>query len=292
MEYAQISSRDADAAHFSAVRAAEGRGVSQSWQAAFDHLLRSAKLGSRLGQSELAALSGEWSLAAGILKGETVPAHDWPRLRSSIDLPRLLEPPPCRVISESPRFVGVINVAEPEMCEWLIARARPKIARASVYAGFKNRVLHEARTGSSYSFRGRSKGLILAILRARIAMVTETKVHAMENAQILHYTAGQEYKHHFDIILDPNAPGYAEKFAQGRQRVVTFLLSLGEGYEGGETAFPAIGLRWKGHRGRGLFFYGVEPGGKLDRRTLHAATPVTGGEKWLFQQFIRGHLQC
>ena len=290
MEYAQISSDDANAAHFAAVRAAEGMGVSQSWQAAFDHLLRSAELGSRLGQSELAALSGEWRLAAEILSGESVRAQDWPLLRSSIDLPKLLEPPTCRVISENPRFVGVINVADREMCEWLIARARPKIARASVYAGFKSRVVHEARTGGSCTFRGRDKDLVLAILRARIAMVTKTKVRAMENAKILHYSAGQEYKRHFDIILDPDAPGYAEKFAQGHQRVMTFLLSLTEDYEGGETAFPVIGLRWRGHMGRGLFFYGVEPDGKLDRRTLHAATPVIGGEKWLFQQFIRGHL--
>jgi prolyl 4-hydroxylase len=69
---------------------------------------------------------------------------------------------------------------------------------------------------------------------------------------------------------------------------MTFLLYLNDDYEGGETEFPVIGLRWKGRKGEGLFFWNVQPGGAPDERTLHAGAPVSRGEKWVLSQWIEG----
>ena len=68
---------------------------------------------------------------------------------------------------------------------------------------------------------------------------------------------------------------------------MTFLLYLNEGYKGGETAFPQLGWQYKGRTGDALFFYNATPDGAPDRRTLHAGTPTTRGEKYLFSQWIR-----
>jgi prolyl 4-hydroxylase len=290
MEHATAAGPEADAAHALAIAAAEGAGVPQDWAAALDHLRHSARLGSRLAQAELAGLAGEWALAHDILAEEAVPEARGPPFDGPIDLAPWLEPPRKRMISEQPRIAAVEDIATPELCAWLIARARAKLARATILdrGTGERRIVSNNRTNSVCDFRGPDSDLILALLRARIAAVTAVPAHTMESAHILHYAVGQEFRPHFDAVLDPGAPDYGEKLAAGRQRVVTFLMALNDDYDGGETEFPALGLRWKARRGRALFFWNVEPGGALDQRSLHAGRPVTRGEKWLLSQWIQG----
>lgn len=67
----------------------------------------------------------------------------------------------------------------------------------------------------------------------------------------------------------------------------TFLIYLNEEYEGGETAFPAIGLRYRGRAGDALFWANLDQQQLPDPLTLHAGLPPTSGEKWVFSQWIR-----
>lgn len=280
MEQETRSSPEADTAHHMAIKAAEGDGVPQDWATALDHLQRSAQLGSRLAQAELTWLAGQWPLAHDILAGEAAPDSRWLRFRGSIDLETWLEAPRPSNISERPRIAVVKDIATPEMCDWLIARARPRLKPAQIYDDKEGRH-HSAsgRTNSLCPFPGPDRDLILAILRARVADVTGLPVLAMESPHILHYSVGEEFRPHFDTPDNPNSPGF-------RQRVLTFLISLNDDYQGGETVFPAINGRWKGRRGSALFFWNVEPDGTRDQRTLHAGLPVTRGEKWLLSQWI------
>jgi prolyl 4-hydroxylase len=176
----------------------------------------------------------------------------------------------------------VKDIATPEICDWLIARARPRLERAKVYGydGEKSEIRFvNERTNTVCAFGGPDRDLFMAILRSRIAEVTQMQMGAMEPPEILHYSVGQEFQRHFDSPADPNAPGT-------RHRVITLLLSLNDGYEGGETEFPAAGGRWRGRKGTAIYFWNVGPDGARDPRSLHAGLPVTRGEKWLLTQFI------
>ena len=280
MEQATQSPAEADAAHHMAIKAAEEAGPPQDWTAALDHLQRSAHLGSRLAQAELAGLSGQWPLAHDILAGAAVQDSPWSRFRSSIDLAKWLHPPPVSNISEGPRIAVVKDLATTEACDWLIARARPRLKPAQIYDEKEGRHRSgDGRTNTVCPFPQPDRDLILAIVRARVASVTGMQVRAMESPHILHYSEGEEFAPHFDTTENPNSPGF-------RPRVLTFLISLNDDYEGGETEFPVIGGRWKGRKGGALFFWNVEPDGTLDRRTLHAGRPVTRGEKWMLSQWI------
>src|SRR5215831_37426 len=233
----------AEIVHYLAVKAAEGRDVPQDWAKALSLLYRSAELGSRLAQAELAGLAGEWSLAHRILAEEAAPEERWEALRNSIDLAKWLAPAPKPGFSEGARIAIAEDFAAPELCDWLIARARARLKPAKI----GNRETGETsisnlRSGSACLFRTPDSDLIVAILRAKIAELTETRVDTMEIPTVLHYLTGQEFTPHFDITLDPDAPDYRERLAKGeRQRVVTFLLYLNEDYEGGETEFPMLG---------------------------------------------------
>jgi prolyl 4-hydroxylase len=303
MESAARSSPDADAAHYTALKAAEGIDVPQNWVTALDYLWRAAELGSFLAQAELAGLSGNWKVAHAILAGEKVTQSWWSRFRSFIDPTGRLKPPRSQwsrfhrsidlaewltapyssaIVSEAPRTVIVRDIATPEICNWLIARARPRLERAKVY-GYDGeraevRFVNE-RTNSDCAFGGPDRDLFMAILRARIAEATQMHVRTLEPPEVLHYSVGQEFQRHYDSPSDPNAPG-------ARQRMITVLLSLNDDYEGGQTEFPIAGGRWRGRKGTAIYFWNMEPDGTRDQRSLHAGLPVTRGEKWLLTQFI------
>ncbi|MET0180846.1 MAG: 2OG-Fe(II) oxygenase, partial [Novosphingobium sp.] len=70
-------------------------------------------------------------------------------------------------------------------------------------------------------------------------------------------------------------------------RVWTVLIYLNEGYGGGETHFPANGLRVKGRIGDAVLFRNLTPAGDPDPLAGHAGLPVSAGEKWLATRWIR-----
>ena len=107
----------------------------------------------------------------------------------------------------------------------------------------------------------------------------------MEPPQILHYAPGQELKAHFDFLRGNSHAGYGRDGQYHGDRVVTFLLYLNDGYEGGETDFPRAKLRYKGRKGDALFFANLRSG-EPDPASLHCGTPILQGEKWLFSQWI------
>jgi prolyl 4-hydroxylase len=282
MEHVARPSPDAEAAHDMAIGAAEGIDVPQNWATALDYLQRAAELGSLLAQAELAGLSGHWALAWDILAGKAMTESWWPRLRNAIDPAQLLPATRSTLLSESPRMAIVKDLATPEICDWLIARARPRLKRAIVYAFDRETPelrTENVRTNSDCSFGRSNRDFFMSILRAHIAELTQTQLHAMEPPMILNYTVGQEFRRHFDTPADPNMPGVVH-------RTITLLLSLNDDYEGGETTFPAVDGRWKGRKGTAIYFWNVGPDGVRDRRSLHAGTPITRGEKWLLTQFI------
>jgi prolyl 4-hydroxylase len=271
-----------------AICAAVGAGVPQDWTAALDLVRRAAESGSTLAQAELTALAGDWQRAHAILAGAPAPQSDWARIRSAINLPAWLAAPRRQILSASPRIAMVEDFAPPESCDWLIARAWPRLAPAKVYDHATGGSRSEsARTNSECHFRTDESDLVLLFLRARMAAVTELPMDAMEATAILHYLPGQEFMPHVDFF-NTDIPAYAKDVAEHGQRVLTFLLCLNDQYEGGETEFVVLGKRWKGRKGYALFFWNVGPDGVPDARTRHAGLPPTSGEKWLLSQWIRG----
>lgn len=273
-------------AHVMAMRAAEGAGVPQSWDDALDHLQRAAEDGLVLARAELAALAGEWALASELASGQDTQA-DWRTLKLRISVAEWLKSPPKKIVSANPRIAIVEGFASPQTCQWLIARSRSGLSRATVFDHDTAEPRTETvRTNSQCYFKRDDGDLLLALLRARISRVIELPVDWMEVPMVLHYAPGEEFLPHADF-LDTEHPGHAIDLAKRGQRVVTFLLALNEGYQGGETEFTELRSRWKGRAGSALFFWNVEPDGMPDRRTVHAGLPPANGEKWLLSQWVR-----
>jgi prolyl 4-hydroxylase len=75
------------------------------------------------------------------------------------------------------------------------------------------------------------------------------------------------------------------------QRIKTCLVYLNDDLEGGETDFPRLKIRFRGHTGEALIFDNVTSAGTGDMNTMHTGLPPTRGEKWLLSQWIRSKPQ-
>ena len=261
----------APATELCAVFEAMGVARPQSWERAFDRLLDAALQGSGTAPGQLRVLS----------RNDGDPA----RLRSEIDLQGLLSFPDRASLSDSPRIRTIDGFATPRECLWLMERAKARLKPATIIASDGTQALDPARSNTGTEFQVLDMDVVLEIVRARIAAATRLPVPLFEPTQVLRYEVGQEFKPHYDF-LDPGNLAYGDQARFG-QRIATFLIYLNEDFEGGETDFPKVEIRYRGRAGDAIFFANVDGAGRPDPLTLHAGLPPTSGEKWILSQWIR-----
>ena len=273
-----------DAALRLAVLTATGVGRPQNWSEALDLLQRAAVLDHEPAQAQLRVLTdqvGRW----------TATSSDWKRLRKAIDLAEWGRARPAKALSVSPRIEIFPRIAPAAVCAWLIERAKAREAPARVSnadEGGSN--VDGMRTNTVTGFGLLDTDLVMLLVRARIAAATGIPIALQEAANVLHYTPGQQYEPHVDY-LDPEIGHFTEELGLIGQRTGTFLVYLNDAYEGGETEFLDLDIRFKGRPGEALYFVNVDQAGGPDRRTLHAGRPPTSGEKWVLSQWIRDRPQ-
>lgn len=247
--------------------------VPQPLTDALDLLQRAAQCGHAPSQAELRLLARR--------EGD-----DWSALRKTIDIGALSRAPSMRVLSQAPRVGAVGGFATPAECAWLIATGRGGLARAKVYLKAEEAEVASSRTNSEADYSYLTMTVTLRLVRERIAAALGASSKLFEGTKLLHYAPGEAFAPHVDFQM-PSTPALAREIAQRGQRVATFLLYLNEDYEGGETEFPRLPLRFRGATGDALLFANVEPSGAPDFRTIHAGLPPTRGEKWLLSQWVR-----
>ena len=276
-----------EASHLLAVLTGEGFGIRQSFEGSLDHLRLAAERGYPPAQAELAAVAGDWSLAREIASGEVAPPETWSRLRRAVDIAAWLSFPQSRMVSTGPYIAMVDGFLPPAICDWLIALGEPGLKRAQVLDPETGRLRDEdGRSNRAAALSVGELDLVLVLVRARIAALTGLPVSGFEDSQILHYAVGEEFGPHVDF-LDVSFPAYAKDVASQGQRAITALVYLNDDFDGGETVFPALGRGYKGGKGGALVFSNVTQEGLPDKRTVHAGSPTTRGEKWLLSQWIR-----
>ena len=268
----------AEAADRLAVIQASGVVAPPDWPAALKLLTLAAERGFPPARAQLEVLASMLGSGA-------------PRSSAALDeeasLRQLLVPGAGRVIHEDPRICHFPSFVSEPVCHWLIERARGRLERARVYdAERRADVVDDSRTNSFAVFNAMEADLVHSMVQTRMSVGCGQPVSHMEASTVLHYAVGQTIGHHYDFV-DPAHAGYAEEVRTRGHRVATFLVYLNDGYKGGETIFPRVGVRHTGQRGDGLLFVNTLPDGQPNLRTLHSGEPPTQGEKWVFSQFVR-----
>lgn len=257
---------DTEALYVCAMLAAQDIDLPERWTVALEYLAAAAAKG------------WETALAQRALFGPAM---------SAADAISMCEPAQVHYLFDSPRVGLIEQFASPKICDWLIERARPRVARAKVYdAATGGGRVEGARSNSAVGFNIAESDMVLMLLRERICATAAIPRVALESSSVLHYSPGECFEPHFDF-LDPAVLAYARDIQANGQRVATFLVYLNEDYEGGETDFPDLGWRHKGRKGDALLFWNVTTSGSPDIRARHAGLPPASGEKWLLSQWLR-----
>ncbi len=277
----EAASRDGPWACFMASAiVALGYFADPDWELALDHLQRAAELGNATAQDQLKVLARQ--------PGPARPdAAAWGRFRRKVDLKAWRRARPAETLSADPQVRVIRRFLAPDVCDWIIGRAQGRLAPAVVFDDrLQGPVQNQTRTNSVAGFELAHTDLVVLLAQQRLAGACGRPVAAMEAPQVFHYAVGQTFAPHYDW-LRAEAPGEAESLAGRGQRSHTLLVYLNEGYDGGETSFPRIGLRFKGRKGDALMFRNVDASGAPDLATFHAGLPPTAGEKWLLSQWVR-----
>ena len=268
---------DADATAQMATLAAAGAWMPQNWPDALAFLQLAAERGSAHARGQLRLLAADRALAQMAHDRMAEPGY-WQRLRQSIDVEAWKQPPPRRALCEAPRIRVAEGFTSAAVCDWLVERARGKLKPALMFDG-KRPAFSASRNNSDFCFDIVDADLVLILVRERVSALLRLPIFAMEPPQIFHYSLGQEIKPHYDHVRAEG--GYAA------ERIATLLLYLNDDYDGGELEFTRLGLRNRGRTGDAIYFANVDAVGAPDMLTLHAALPVSRGEKWIFSQWIQ-----
>src|SRR5262245_39057236 len=260
-----------------------GAHVEQNWRGALAFLVFAAQHGSESARGQLRAL-------AGTAEDASTGAQQWMKLAQRVDLVKWTTAPPGETLCANPLVRVHRNFAPDSVCEWLIERARPNLKRALIYdpVGGKD-IADHMRTNSAAGFDLMHADLVQVAVQCRMSAAVGVSVHQMEGPTVLHYAKGEEITNHYDFV-NPRIPNYDAEIKDRGQRIITFLVYLNDDYEGGETDFPSLGLRYHGGKGQGLFFTNALANGEPDLRMVHAGLPPKDKEKWLMSQFIRNRI--
>lgn len=274
----------ADASERCALLDALGSARPPDWDRALDFLLLAAQQGSRSAREQILLLADD---QADPIVPEDADSGFWASLRTSIPLELRMTAGEKQSLSETPRIRVIRQFATAAECRWLTSLARPQLAPAPVFDKSTGEQTHDSsRDNSFFALRLGEMNVVTEVIRTRISAATRLPVPLFEPSQVLHYSVGQRFKPHHDF-LDPANPAYRESLDAFGQRIATFLIYLNDGYEGGETSFPKIGLNYRAQQGDALFFANVTQDGAPDPKSLHAGLPPASGEKWVFSQWIR-----
>jgi hypothetical protein len=262
-----------------AALAAAGSDLRKTPVQAADFLRQAAERGSDAARAQLRLLAATDGHAPD--RGWT----DWASLARGVETQRWLVLPDPVAICEKPLARTLTGFLPEAVCRWLIDQARGDLRPARLARGYDGSShAADARTNSAFQFNILNADAVIGLVRARIALALSAPLQHLEPPQILHYAVGQSFQAHFDSLQAD--PPDARAGPYRGDRAMTFLVYLNDGFGGGETAFPRVGLTYKGSTGDALWFCNLGPDGALDPSSLHAGLAPTSGEKWLLSQWV------
>lgn len=194
------------------------------------------------------------------------------------------EPVPlCR----APVILALPGFFPPDLCDWLRNTNQTRVKAATVFDDDTGQGrADKARSNQVAALTPDAMDMVVALARREISIASGVPTIAFETSQVLRYAVGQRFDWHVDF-LDPDIVGFQEDIHNRGQRIATCLIYLNDDFKGGETAFAADDLRYRGKKGDALMWSNVLPDGHVDRDTVHAGLPPDSGEKWVFSQWLR-----
>ena len=180
-------------------------------------------------------------------------------------------------LSIAPRILLFREFLSHAEADYLVALATPRFQPALVvHPVTRQQIPDPIRTSNIAAFPLALEQPAIHAINRRIAAASLTDVQAGEPLTVLRYQPGQQYRAHLDTLPSVS-----------NQRHATMLIYLNEGYAGGETYFPKIGVKFRACKGDALLFYNLRDDGQPNPMTLHEGMVVSSGEKLVASRWMR-----
>lgn len=191
-------------------------------------------------------------------------------------------------LHDRPRLTRYPDALPAVACDYLAAGAAPLLQPAQIFDPQTGETRADPyRTSLTATLSDGAMDLALWGIKTVMARLSGCEYAQGEPLSVLVYRPGEEYRAHFDFMVEDGARASADLAAQG-QRIATSLVRLNDGFQGGATAFPRLDVKWdQGVIGDAFSFDNVDEAGEPDKRTLHSGEPVTAGMKILASLWLR-----
>lgn len=190
-------------------------------------------------------------------------------------------------LHDSPRIDRWPGVLAPSACDYLTVGVAPLLKPAQIINPATGQIEKDPyRSSLTAPIPEQAMDLVSWAIKCRMASLSGHTPHHGEALAVIVYRPGEEYRAHFDFILDSDGLA-ARDIARRGQRVATSLVRLNEEFAGGDTVFPRLDIRWTGKRGDGLSFDNVDADGRCHKASLHAGEPVATGIKVIASLWLR-----
>lgn len=157
-------------------------------------------------------------------------------------------------------------------CDALIQQSKEHLKPAMV--GMKDSQANQTVRNNRVCFLKRSSSAVTKKINQRLSALLQVPVSHFEEIQVGHYREGEFYKKHSDDALE----------TLKNPRSFTLLMYLNDVNEGGQTAFPNLGIHALPRKGNAILFRPVEErNGSYHslQETVHEAMKIERGEKWI-----------
>ncbi|WP_323762675.1 2OG-Fe(II) oxygenase [Maricaulis sp.] len=190
-------------------------------------------------------------------------------------------------LHDSPRIDRWPATLAPSACDYLTVGAAPLLKPAQIINPQTGQLENDPyRSSLTAPMPEQAMDLVSWAIKCRMAALSGQPPRHGEALAVIVYRPGEEYRAHFDFILDSKGQA-ARDIARRGQRIATSLVRLNEEFTGGDTVFPRIDVRWTGKRGDGLSFDNVDADGSCHKASLHAGEPVSNGVKVIASLWLR-----
>jgi len=185
----------------------------------------------------------------------------------------------------NPQIQEIDDFLTPEECDTLIRMSEYKLETSQVYSSKDN--LHD--TSHRVSEQAWLKSIDSEIVKRisdRVAKHSGYPIDNQEDLQVVKYKPGGFFNPHNDAC-DGDADFCKRMNSKSGPRYATYLIYLNDDFTGGETVFTKMNVTVKPKKGKCVKFYSTNKNESLIKNSEHAGHPVTSGNKWICNVWIR-----
>lgn len=173
------------------------------------------------------------------------------------------------------------KIISPTQCQEIIRYSEPKLIDSLILSG-ENKSIRNSKQCWIEKNSFLAKPLI-----EKVSSILNIAFENAEDLQVVRYLPGQYFKQHHDACCD-NTPECKNFVSGSGQRILTVLIYLNGGFEGGYTYFPKLKLKIRVRPGSAIVFHPTAfNSNKCHPLALHAGMPVSKNIKWVANIWYR-----